>query len=212
MSILQDSWSNFSADIAQRYLKTFGSPSLESKILLSDILHGLSKSEPLRLIELGCGNGHLAGYFRERGGRFSYTGVDFSQPLLQAGRTAFAGDPDVSFIHDDVHSLSAVEGTYDVAVYSHVIEMLESPETSLKNARRLAKCIIIRFFEPPDADETVVELRNLDTGDATGLPSPYIRWKMGRDFYRLMLSKLGATRVDIYRTNSKDQVHVLHFE
>ena len=53
-----------------------------------------------------------------------------------------------------------------------------------------------------------VELKEMDVGKG---PVPYLRWKMGRSYYRLILSELGVSRVDVYRTPARDQVHVLHF-
>jgi ubiquinone/menaquinone biosynthesis C-methylase UbiE len=211
MNILQASWSNFSDDVARKYLKSFGSPSEHSKQILADILLEIKGRSPLKLLELGCGNGQLAGYFRERGLDFTYTGVDFSEPLLKAGREAFSHDAGVSFVEGDVHLLSEVSGHYDYAIYSHVIEMLSSPEGALQNAKRVADAIIIRFFEPPDGVDTVVEIGNLNVGDPSAPLNPYLRWTLGRDYYRLILAKLGVQRVDIYRTQTKDQVHVLHF-
>lgn len=212
MNLLQESWSSFSADVARGYLRGFGAPSEDSKRVLADVLLETFKGRKPKLIELGCGNGHLAGYFRERGLDFHYTGVDFSEPLLNAGRQAYADDSDVDFINDDVHELSGIKQNYDYAIYSHVIEMLPSPELSLRSARNIANGIIIRFFEPPEADVTTVDLRNLETGGTSGVAHPYIRWTLGKDYYRLILANLGASRVDVYRTNSKDQVHVLHFD
>jgi ubiquinone/menaquinone biosynthesis C-methylase UbiE len=211
MSILQDSWNNFSSDVARKYLKSFGSPSEDSKKLLADILLESGHGKPLRLIELGCGNGQLAEYLCARRLNFTYTGVDFSEPLLAAGREAFAGNKDVEFVMGDVHQLSEITGHYDYAIYSHVIEMLSSPEISLSNAKRIADRILIRFFEPPEQADTTVEIANLNLGNPDAPPSPYLRWTLGRDYYRLILAKLGAVRVDVYRTPTKDQVHVLHF-
>jgi hypothetical protein len=88
---------------------------------------------------------------------------------------------------------------------------LSSPEGALQNAKRVADAIIIRFFEPPDGVDTVVEIGNLNVGDPSAPLNPYLRWTLGRDYYRLILAKLGVQRVDIYRTQTKDQVHVLHF-
>lgn len=212
MSTLRDSWSSFSADVADKYLKTYGAPSVDSKLVLTDVLKSSSGGKALRLLELGCGNGQLAEYFTEKGLAFDYTGVDFSEPLLSAGKKAFAGMPNIRFINDDVEALTGLTGRYDFAVYSHVIEMLSSPEASLAAARRVADKIAIRFFVPPDTEHTQVELRNLDNGTADSTPRPYIRWQIGRSFYRLMLTNLGATRVDVYRTRSTDQVHILHFD
>src|SRR5262245_23170163 len=142
MNTLRDSWSGFSADVAEKYLKSYGSPSLDSKLVLADILMAAGKAKTLKLIELGGGNGQLAEYFTERGLSFDYTGVDFSEPLLAAGQKAFAGSPNVRFVNEDVQALGSIDGHYDFAIYSHVIEMLSSPEASLAAARRVAAKII----------------------------------------------------------------------
>ena len=212
MGFLEESWNAFSPDVASKYLKGFGAPSMESKILLAEVLREIGAGRRLNMIEMGCGNGQLAEYFLERGLDFTYLGVDFSLPLLDAARQAFVGHSGISFLQDDVQALANVTGSFDVAIYSHVLEMLSCPEAALANSRRVASKIVIRFFEPPEADPTMVELRDLNTGKQESKPMPYLRWTMGRDFYRLMLAQLGVARVDVYRSGDKDQVHVLHFD
>lgn len=209
MTILKESWNSFSTEVARKYLKTFGYPSQDSKRLLADILIQEAKGQTLKIIELGCGNGQLAEYFLSRKMDFTYMGVDFSAPLLEAANFTFAGNPDIRFLKDDVEQLGNVSETFDVAIFSHVIEMLASPETALTAARKVSKIIAIRFFEPPDHLHSRVELRSLDTGDS-GI-HPYLRWSMGRDYYRLILANLGVTSVDIYRSRDRDQIHLLHF-
>lgn len=212
MGFLEESWNAFSPEVSSAYLKSFGAPSQGSKTLLADVLLEIAAGRSLRLIELGCGNGQLAEYFQERGLNFTYLGVDFSVPLLDAGRQAFSNNPAVRFVQDDVQSLAAVTEKFDVAVYSHVLEMLSSPEASLAASRRIADRILVRFFEPPDAEATKVDILDLNTGKDEGRPVPYLRWTMGRDFYRLILARIGVKRVDVYRLPEKDQIHLLHFD
>ena len=110
-----------------------------------------------------------------------------------------------------MNDIGSITGAYDVAIYSHVIEILSSPERSLLRAKTFAKRIIIRFFEPPEFDTDTVELREMDVGD--GRTVPYIRRKMSREYYRFLLSKLGCISVDVYRDETaKDQVHVLYYD
>lgn len=208
MSKLHDSWNALTPDISAAYLKTFGHPSVDFKQLLLEVLQGARGGRPLKLLELGCGNGQLAEYFFKNGLDCEYTGVDFSEPLLHAGRDVFAGNDRVRFVNDDVQVLDKLEGHFDVVIYSHVIEMLSSPEMSLRAARRFSDRIAICSFEPPDFDVTNVELKEMDLGKG---PVPYVRWKMGRSYYRLILSELGVLRVDVYRAPTKDQVHILYF-
>ena len=50
----------------------------------------------------------------------------------------------------------------------------------------------------------------MEIGDGTTVP--YLRRKIARDSYRLMLARLGCTAVDVYRDEgSVDQVHVLRY-
>lgn len=206
MSMLENSWGAFSKSIAKDYLKTFGTPSTESKLILLEILRGISKGKTISLIDLGCGNANLAEYLQEKSLDFDYTGVDFSQVLLGAAKEAY---PKATFIYDDVNRLENVAQKYDVAVYSHVIEMLSSPEESLLATQKFAKKIVIRFFEPPEAETDWVELLNMNIGDGNSVP--YLRRRMSKDYYRLILSKMNCSSVDVYRDGFKDQVHVLHY-
>lgn len=206
MSILQDSWGAFSKKTAKEYLKSFGSPSPESKLLLFEVLSNMPSSDKLNILDLGCGNANLAEFLNERGLRFSYTGVDFSETLLDAAKNAFSN---ANFIQDDVNTLTKVKNQYDVAIYSHVIEMLPSPEASLLAAQKIAKKIVIRFFEPPEFETDWVELLSMDTGE--GVSVPYLRRRMSKDYYRLILSKMNCKSVDVYRDGYKDQIHILHY-
>lgn len=164
----------------------------------------------MSILDLGCGNANLLEYLRRRGLQGRYTGVEFSEPLLEAARAAFARDPAADFVRADVNDLGGVHGSFDVAVYSHVIEMLAAPERSLLAARGLARAIVIRFFEPPDHDFDSVEIREMEVGGGHGVP--YLRRSMGRDYYRLVLARLGCTVVDVYQDEqARDQVHRLHY-
>lgn len=205
MRRLQESWSAFSDEIASAYLRTFGAPAPGSKDILADVLRDYGGGRPLTVLDLGCGNGQLYGHFADRGLDCDYTGVDFSEPLLAAARQAH---PEATFVSDDVETLERIDRTFDVVVYSHVIEMLESPHRSLARAHELTDAIAIRFFEPPEFEFDAVELRDMDLGAG---PVPYLRRKMSHDYYRLILADIGCSAVDVYRDVSKDQVHFLHF-
>ena len=208
---LAASWNAWTVRRARAYLRTDDAPSVGSRELLADVLRRLAGRRPFSLLDLGCGNAQLYEYLKQVDLTCTYTGVDFSGPLLDAAREIHAGDPSASFAEADITALSGVTGTWDFAVFSHVIETLSAPEDALSAARRRASTILIRFFEPPDFDTDIVELRHMEVGD--GRMVPYLRRKMSRDYYRLMLSHLGCRKVDVYDDEtSGDQVHVLHFQ
>lgn len=210
MDLLHRSWGSMTADRAAAYLKTYGAPAESSKRLLLEVLRESSTRKCPSVLDLGCGNAQLLEYFCAEGYECNYTGVDISTPLLDAARAASPPSAEAQFVAGDVNSGEGISGHFDFAVYSHVLEMLSSPEGSLQAAKELADKIVIRFFEPPDGDVDIAEVRNMEVGDGTLVP--YLRRSMSRDYYRLILSKLECTRVDVYLDDSTDQVHVLHFE
>jgi trans-aconitate methyltransferase len=203
VSSLERSWGAFSDQRAEEYLTT-GASSPESRDIVVDILLSLSRGRKLAVLDLGCGNGATYRYLVERKVQMTYTGVDFSEPLLEAARRS---GPEATFLRDDVEKLEAVSGPFDVVLYSHVLEMLGSPQASLERAAQLAPTIILRFFEPPEHAIDLVELLEMDVG---GRSVPYLRRTMSRDYYRLLLARVDAKTVDVYRCeSSKDQVHVV---
>ena len=206
MSKLSESWGAFSPENASAYLKTFGHPAIGSKRILLDIMRSDASKVNPSILDLGCGNGQLYEFFKEQDWSCDYTGVDFSDALLDVARRQ---NPEATFIQGDVNNLSSlINSKFDYVIYSHVIEMLESPERSLQEAIKTTDRVLIRFFEPPEFDVDTVELRDMDLGLGK---VPYLRRKMSRKYYQLILASVGCKQVDVYRDMSKDQVHALYF-
>lgn len=207
MDTLQTSWNSFSSPYAHGYLKTIGYPSLNSKKMLIDVLKKLAQGKKIKILDIGCGNAQLYEYFKEYSLNCDYTGIDFSKPLLTVAQK---NNPEAQFILDDVNQLQKVKGKYDIAFYSHVIEMVSSPEGSLLAAKQKAKMIIIRFFEPPEFESSFVELRKMNVDDDKTVP--YIRWKLSKSYYKLMLQRLEYKKLEILQDPySKDQIHIIQY-
>lgn len=211
MSILKQSWSAFDRKIADVYLDGYGHPSPRGKELVASLLKETFGARPFKLADFGCGNGHIYGYFRDHGLKCQYVGYDFSTVLIEAAKARYAGDPQVNFCEADIQDPQMPGDAADVALFSHVVEMLESPERSLLAAKRLAPLVMIRFFAPPDHDHDVTEIRMLEVGE--GKPTvPYLRRSMSRAYYECLLNVIGCRTVDVHQVNGdKDQVHMLRF-
>jgi ubiquinone/menaquinone biosynthesis C-methylase UbiE len=210
VNLLKDSWSAFPHEIAKVYLDGFGHPSPHSKILVASLLREMFGRQPFRLADFGCGNAHMYGVFKERSLGCEYFGYDFSTSLFQAACERFADDPSAHFIEADIGDYDLIVEQCDIVLFSHVLEMLASPESALTVARRAAPLIMIRFFEPPVNEIDLVELRQLNTGTDNSVP--YLRRTISKDYYNLLLHKIGCRSVDVHQVNGdKDQVHVLHF-
>lgn len=211
MTSLKRTWSAFTPEIAKIYLEGYGSPSERSKVLVASVLKELFGSAKFRLADFGCGNGHFYSFLREQGLDVEYVGCDFSTSLLAAGRERFADDNRVQFLEIDIEDVELELECCDVVLFSHVIEMLQSPQKSLLAAKRIAPTALIRFFEPPVGKYDLVELRELDTG-AIG-KEPYLRRTMSEAYYNLVLHEVGCRSVDVHQVEGdKDQVHVVRFE
>ena len=212
MSVLKESWSAFSTEVARKYLDGFGYPSQRSKILVASLLRELFGQKPFRLADFGCGNGHMYGFVRDRGLACEYFGYDFSTSLLAAARERFAGDDKGHFVEADIGDPDLAVEPCDVVLYSHVLETLPSPGRSLAAARRTAPLAMIRFFEPPVAEYDLTELLHMNIGSDTKSP-PYLRRTMSKDYYNLLLHKVGCRSVEVHQVDGdKDQVHLLRFQ
>ena len=206
MNKSEESWNAFSPDKSAKYLKTFGYPASGSEQILLDVMWSLSELPRPSILDLVCGNAQLLEFFKEKNFDCDYVGVDFSQALLTVARRE---NPEATFIQGDVNQLpNLISGYFDFVVYSHVLEMLEFPELSLREAMRVTNRILIRFFEQPEFEVDTVELREMDLGFGK---VPYLRSKMSHSYYRLILSNINCRRVDVYRDVSEDQIHLLHF-
>lgn len=205
MNIAQKSWNSIPKLISKEYLDGFGHPSISSRNLLIDIIKKINLDKNLNLIDIGCGNGNLLKYLKLNDLNVNYTGVDFSEPLITAAKQLHPND---NFIIDDVSMLTNISTTYDIAVYSHVIECLSSPDRALTRGAEIAKLIIIRFCEPPVFEFDEIEIRTLNFGEEN---FPYLRRKMSKSYYQLILSRLSIKEVHVYNDiNSNDQVHILY--
>ncbi|CUS02252.2 conserved protein of unknown function [Candidatus Promineifilum breve] len=60
---------------------------------------------PLRVLDVGCGNGRFARFLIDQGVAVAYTGVDFSQPLLE-----LAGQLSGQFLPRDLSQAQALDG------------------------------------------------------------------------------------------------------
>jgi 2-polyprenyl-6-hydroxyphenyl methylase/3-demethylubiquinone-9 3-methyltransferase len=120
----------------------YASPDATQNIhFLPDILH-LLPSAPARILEVGCGNGHLAARLSTLG--YDVIALDTSQSGVQIARAAH---PDINFhvasAYDDMRQSA---GHCDVVLSVEVIEHLTSPRRFLENAFAVLKpggCLVL---------------------------------------------------------------------
>ncbi len=132
-----------------------------------------------RILEVGCGGGHVLRQFPEA----KLTGVDVSGEMLAKAKRNLAGY-DVSLLKGDIGKLELDDESFDGIVCTEVLEHVIEPEHILENIRRLARRsarVVITF---PN-DHLINGIKDaIRAVRLTALP-PFRRIAWGGDHYHL---------------------------
>jgi glycosyltransferase involved in cell wall biosynthesis len=114
---------------------------------LAQILLSLGQT----LLDVGCGPGAIWTHLEPHRGRFSWTGIDATQQMLDVAHRRF---PQVPLFRGDSGALPFADGEFDVVLLRHVLEH-QPPwlmERSLIQAMRVAKrAVVVGFYVTPSA-------------------------------------------------------------
>ena len=99
------------------------------RTVLERVLDGLSLSEPLRILDAGCGSGRNMVELARRG---TVTGVELSSPSVEKARERGCGE----VIEGSVLEMPFADASFDLAVSLDVIEHLEDDLGALRELRR----------------------------------------------------------------------------
>jgi len=113
------------------------------------------------LIDIGCGDGAVSNALALRGFAVNRFGVDISQSAISDARRKNIAN--TTFDVFDGATIPVLEGHFDLAVLSHVVEHLEYPRVLIREARRVAKHV---FLEVPC--EHTIRLPRDFTADSVG--------------------------------------------
>lgn len=83
----------------------------------------------LRILEIGCGKGDLLASLKPTYG----VGIDFSAEMIVRAKAAH---PNIEFHQLDAHDLSALEGEFDVIIFSDTINDLWDVQRALEQVKR----------------------------------------------------------------------------
>lgn len=102
------------------------------------VLEAVGECGGSRLLDAGCGEGYLSRMFAELGARVD--GVDSSQALVDAARTAPFPEPDRIVYHvGDVTYMNFAAETFDIAVCNHLLNDLPSPDKAISELYRVLR-------------------------------------------------------------------------
>jgi len=99
---------------------------LEGRVAGEAVLQELLPPTPARVLDLGCGDGRLAGLVLDaRPSVTSVVAADRSAPMLEQAEARFVGDPRVVVVRHDLEDAVAFDGPFDVIVSGFAIHHVE---------------------------------------------------------------------------------------
>lgn len=104
------------------------------------LLEHLPRAEPLRVLDVGCGNGRFGVFLAEQGRRCTYHGVDNNAVLLSYADATLKSVPNVTYTLEerDIIEASLASGQYDLVVCFGVLHHIPGAARRLQFMRDLA--------------------------------------------------------------------------
>jgi ubiquinone/menaquinone biosynthesis C-methylase UbiE len=118
-------------EIASRYDGGFASVTTQAIEALLDAAH---VARGLRVLDVACGPGYVAGASSRRGARA--LGVDFSSEMVEEARSRY---PDVEFQEGDAEQLAFPDASFDAVVSNFGMLHLSRPERAVEEAYRVLR-------------------------------------------------------------------------
>jgi len=121
---------NVAATAYDRFMGRFSRP-------LSRVFVGwLELRNGYRALDVGCGPGALTKVLADRLGAASVTGVDPSEPFVDAARQRLPG---VTVIRASAEALPFDDGAFDMTVAQLVVHFMTAPEAGMSELRRVTR-------------------------------------------------------------------------
>ena len=101
---------------------------------IGPILDALGPLGGKRLLDVGCGTGHLAAEAARRGAEV--LGVDFAETMVARARTNYPG---IAFRQGDAEALDLADASFDAVVCSFALLHLSDQEAAIAEAHRILR-------------------------------------------------------------------------
>lgn len=141
-----------------------------------------------RILEVGCGGGHVLRLFRDA----TLTGVDVSGEMIAKAEKNLAGY-DVALLKGDIADLGLKDASFDGIVCTEVLEHVLEPHVILEQIRRLAKPggrVVITF---PN-DSLINGIKNVVRRTGLTRIGPFKRMEWGGDHYHFHIWSIAEMR------------------
>ncbi len=98
-------------------------------------------TQPRCILDVGCGEGFVVAFLKERLPEADITGVDLSEAALSYARKHFGAL--ATFRQADIYALPFPDGAFDTVVCSEVLEHLNEPDRAMHELKRVARQYVV---------------------------------------------------------------------
>jgi len=106
----------------------------------------------MSVLDIGCGLGLDYEYYVKNDIKVKYCGIDICKGFIEYNTRHYPGG---IFTISESYVLPFKDGEFDVATIRHVLEHLQEPYSTLREAARVADRVLIIWFIPPRDKETI---------------------------------------------------------
>lgn len=160
---------------------------------LAQLSRLVAERAPSRVLEIGCGEGLVMRYLRDRHPGLRIDGVELDAGAVSLAR---ARNPGSLVLRGDVYTLGIRSRAYDLVLCLEVLEHLDEPARALAEVRRVARrgCILSVPHEPFFRFGNVLRGKNLRR---CGDPSDHVQHWGKRGFETFCAQHLRVDRTTL---------------
>lgn len=106
-----------------------------------------NKVVPKRILEAGCGEGHIVNHMTELFRNVSIKGFDVSPKVISIAKKNY---PQINFSQGNIYQINESNGAFDLVIASEVLEHLENPKRAVEELLRISsKYLLISVPREP---------------------------------------------------------------
>lgn len=157
--------------------------------ILCEHCTGEDKAATLSLLDMGCGEGMIAGQLARLFPGFSITGADASEQAIKKAREI--NDSKIDFMVANIYDNNFTADKFDIVICLEVLEHLEKPAAALQNVydKTQTHLIVSVPHEPYFRLGNLLSLKNVK---ALGNPEDHIQHWTHNQFKKMIVSELGG--------------------
>ncbi|MBE5742667.1 MAG: class I SAM-dependent methyltransferase [Clostridiales bacterium] len=128
---MNNKWDN----VANDWNKAMGNGDwFQRYIIYPTLLSLFPKPKNKKIIDVGCGNGHLSRFFEKKGGKV--TGIDKSKKMIESCKTYSSP---INYLAFDITKTEFYENGFDLAIFNNSLQDMKNYKSGIKNAYKLLK-------------------------------------------------------------------------